>query len=100
MRSLSQPSVEGAGCWRAGAETPPAPPLDTAQAPALVRFVFLLYRAGLRPILGPGCRYEPSCSVYAEEAIARHGVRRGILLGLSRLLRCHPFRPGGFDPVP
>ena len=70
------------------------------RAPWLVRFLFLLYRGGLRPILGSGCRFEPSCSVFTEQAIAQHGFLRGSSLGMRRLLRCHPFHPGGFDPVP
>jgi hypothetical protein len=64
-------------------------------AVALIRF----YRHGVSPWLGPHCRFVPSCSAYAAEAIARHGVLRGTAQGLSRLLRCHPFHPGGFDPV-
>ena len=71
-----------------------------ASAPAWVRALLLLYRGGIRPILGSGCRYEPSCSCFAEQSIARHGVLRGSLLGLQRLLRCHPFHAGGYDPVP
>lgn len=58
------------------------------------------YRMGLSPLLGGFCRYSPSCSLYAEEAIRRHGARRGGLLALKRLARCHPFHPGGYDPVP
>jgi putative membrane protein insertion efficiency factor len=58
------------------------------------------YRLTLSPLLGGFCRFEPSCSRYAEEAVRRHGARRGSALALRRLLRCHPFRPGGFDPVP
>jgi putative membrane protein insertion efficiency factor len=58
------------------------------------------YRALLSPLLGGACRYEPSCSRYASEAILRHGARRGLRLALRRLLRCHPFVAGGFDPVP
>ena len=58
------------------------------------------YRVTLSPLLGGFCRYEPSCSRYAEEALRRHGARRGVRLTLQRLLRCHPLRPGGFDPVP
>jgi putative membrane protein insertion efficiency factor len=62
--------------------------------------VFWFYRAGISPLLGPSCRYEPSCSHYAEQAIAEWGVLRGIALGIWRILRCHPFARGGLDPVP
>jgi putative membrane protein insertion efficiency factor len=68
-----------------------------------VRLLLLLvegYRVALSPLLGGHCRYWPSCSAYAEEAIRRHGARRGAALAVRRVLRCHPFRAGGFDPVP
>jgi putative membrane protein insertion efficiency factor len=58
------------------------------------------YKAVLSPWLPRACRYEPTCSVYAREAIERHGLRRGSWLAVRRLMRCHPFRRGGFDPVP
>jgi len=58
------------------------------------------YQLGISPLLGPRCRFYPSCSVYAHTAIERHGVWRGGWLSLRRLLRCHPFNQGGFDPVP
>jgi hypothetical protein len=58
------------------------------------------YRWTLAPLLGGHCRFVPSCSVYAQEAIRRHGAARGLRLTMMRLLRCHPFRPGGLDPVP
>ncbi|MBI4513558.1 MAG: membrane protein insertion efficiency factor YidD [Gemmatimonadetes bacterium] len=58
------------------------------------------YQSGIAPVLPPACRYMPSCSQYALEAIERHGAFRGLGLALRRLLRCHPFHPGGFDPVP
>ncbi len=58
------------------------------------------YRALLSPLVGGHCRFYPSCSVYAEEALRGHGAARGSWLALRRLLRCHPFSPGGFDPVP
>jgi putative membrane protein insertion efficiency factor len=58
------------------------------------------YRLAISPLLGPACRFDPSCSAYASEAIARHGVRAGVPLALRRLLRCLPFRAGGYDPVP
>jgi putative membrane protein insertion efficiency factor len=58
------------------------------------------YKAVLSPLLPPSCRFLPSCSIYAVEAIEKHGVGRGIVLAARRLGRCHPLHPGGFDPVP
>ena len=58
------------------------------------------YRVLLAPLLGGHCRFWPSCSVYAEEALRRHGAARGTKLAVLRLLRCHPFHRGGIDPVP
>ena len=74
----------------------PARGFATRSAAAALRF----YKAAVSPWLPRACRYEPTCSVYAREAIERHGLARGTRLAIGRLLRCHPFRRGGFDPVP
>ncbi len=69
-----------------------------------MRRIFLIairaYQVLLSPIVGTGCRFYPTCSAYAYEAIEKYGVLKGIRLGLRRLLRCHPFHEGGVDPVP
>jgi putative membrane protein insertion efficiency factor len=58
-----------------------------------------VYRRYVSPMLPTSCRYTPSCSLFALQAIEKYGVLRGILMGALRLLRCHPFARGGFDPV-
>ncbi len=67
---------------------------------AAVILLLRSYRAVLSPILPPACRFDPSCSSYAIEAVEKHGVLAGIVLAARRLGRCHPLHPGGFDPVP
>jgi uncharacterized protein len=59
-----------------------------------------LYQRLISPLLGPRCRFYPSCSEYAARAILRHGPLRGVYLGVRRVLRCHPWNPGGVDEVP
>ncbi|HEY0377817.1 MAG TPA: membrane protein insertion efficiency factor YidD [Pyrinomonadaceae bacterium] len=61
----------------------------------LLRF----YKAVISPLLPPSCRFVPTCSEYAREAIERYGALRGGWMGVRRLFRCHPFHPGGYDPV-
>lgn len=63
---------------------------------ALIR----LYQRGLSPLLGQRCRFWPSCSCYAEQALRHHGLWRGSWFVLRRLSRCHPWHPGGIDPIP
>jgi putative membrane protein insertion efficiency factor len=63
-------------------------------------FVLRVYKALLSPIMPSACKFYPTCSQYAQEAVARFGARRGMWLALKRLSRCRPFHAGGFDPVP
>lgn len=76
---------------------------SSAAASAAARALLALieaYRLLLSPLLGGHCRFLPSCSLYAAEAVHRHGALAGVRLAVKRLARCHPFRPGGYDPVP
>lgn len=58
-----------------------------------------LYKVAISPLLPPSCRFVPTCSEYASEAVSRYGALRGGWMGVRRLARCHPFHPGGYDPV-
>lgn len=62
--------------------------------------LIVVYRYTLSPLLGPHCRFYPSCSTYAQQALRRHGLFRALALILGRLARCHPWHSGGLDPVP
>jgi putative membrane protein insertion efficiency factor len=72
--------------------------MDSAMRMILVSLL-KFYKATVSPWLPPSCRFVPTCSEYAREAIERHGALRGSAMGLRRLLRCHPFHSGGYDPV-
>lgn len=79
-----------------------ASPLRPSTSPVarLLLVVLSGYRSWVSPLLGPHCRFAPSCSEYAIRAVSRFGAVRGGALAVRRLLRCHPFHPGGHDPVP
>ena len=78
------------------------PGLAAQTAAGLVRLYQLTLSPALRLLAGAGggCRFEPNCSQYARDSLQRHGLRRGLWLAARRLLRCHPWHPGGRDPVP
>jgi putative membrane protein insertion efficiency factor len=69
-------------------------------ARAIALWALKFYQLAVSPWKRPCCRYTPVCSAYAVEAVERHGAARGLLLAARRLLRCHPFHAGGYDPVP
>jgi putative membrane protein insertion efficiency factor len=87
--TIYQPSTEGSQGFGPGESL-------TRAVVALLDF----YKKAISPWLPPACRFEPTCSVYAREAILRHGLGKGSFLAFKRLLRCHPLHAGGFDPVP
>jgi uncharacterized protein len=88
------------GATSAGAAIAAIPGQSSGVARALLLFGVSFYRVFLSHFFGGHCKFYPSCSVYAQEAIAKHGARRGSWLALKRLLRCRPFTKGGFDLVP
>ncbi|MGD9732054.1 MAG: membrane protein insertion efficiency factor YidD [Desulfamplus sp.] len=66
----------------------------------LILIFIRLYQCLISPLIGPSCRFYPSCSQYAFEAVTKYGSIKGTFLAIKRVLKCHPFHPGGFDPVP
>lgn len=62
-------------------------------------FLIRMYQSTISPILGKNCRFIPTCSEYTIEAITHYGVRKGIFMGFKRIMKCHPFHKGGYDPV-
>jgi len=73
--------------------------MGKSMARHLICEIIQLYQLVISPVLPPSCRFYPSCSTYAIQAITHYGIRRGLRLIGWRLLRCHPFHPGGWDPV-
>jgi putative membrane protein insertion efficiency factor len=72
--------------------------MTVAQKAAM--FLIRLYQQAVSPHFASHCRYTPTCSAYAYEAVRKYGAFRGVFLGMKRILRCHPFHAGGYDPVP
>ncbi|MFF3867837.1 membrane protein insertion efficiency factor YidD [Micromonospora sp. NPDC001898] len=77
-----------------------AAPRPTSPGARVLTWPIVAYRRWISPALPARCRFYPSCSAYALEAVSRHGALRGVGLTVLRLSRCHPFHPGGYDPVP
>ena len=83
-----------------GSDTRSDTPVRVGSVARLLVLAVRGYQVALSPMLGGQCRYFPSCSAYGIEALEKHGAARGAWLAMRRIGRCHPFRPGGYDPVP
>ena len=88
--------MTGASTWRRG--SPIA--VRRSLVASILSVPIQVYRRWISPALPPACRFTPTCSAYALEALERHGALRGSWLAMRRLARCHPWHPGGDDPVP
>lgn len=88
----------GRGGWARAGWAPARAALGRGSTAALI-VLWRAYQAAVSPWLPPACRYSPTCSQYALEAVARHGAVRGVWMAARRLARCHPFHAGGYDPV-
>ena len=95
-----EPGLASLQAAELGSSTQPPTQLLSRGLATLLLALIGFYRQWISPLLGPRCRFIPSCSAYGLEAISRHGPWRGSWLTLRRLLRCHPFTPCGCDPVP
>ena len=93
-------AAQAAGAPSAAPAGSAGPPPRLSPAARVLALLLTGYRRFISPLLGPRCRFYPSCSAYALEAVQVHGAARGSWLAVRRLLRCHPFHPGGLDPVP
>ena len=104
MASITGPGGDRGTGTPSRVETIPPGPVEAEPPASLPRRLAVglihLYRRFVSPLLGDVCRFDPSCSRYTEICIARHGIVKGSYLGLRRILRCHPFHPGGYDPPP
>jgi len=74
--------------------------LKKSLASSIIIAIVRVYRKAVSPILPPSCIYTPTCSAYAEEALRKHGAVKGFVFAVKRILRCHPWHSGGYDPVP
>lgn len=88
------------GTVRPNGRRPPEWPALKRQAGRFVLGGIRFYQVAVSPLFGRHCRFHPTCSEYARQAIEQHGLARGGSLAVRRVLRCHPFNPGGYDPVP
>lgn len=66
----------------------------------IIIYLIKVYQVGISPYIGAHCRYTPTCSTYFMQAVEKYGALKGSFLGIKRILRCHPWHPGGYDPVP